>query len=209
MTKSKNVISEYFIVQKGLCIYYLVQMSTKYKFIDKEAVYFVTSTVVDWMDVFTRNVYRDILIDSFKFCQKNQGLNIHSWVLMTNHFHLICSVDKGYPGLVVKNIKSFTAIRIIDAIINNEKESRRKWMLDIFEMRGRQNKSNYRFQFWQHENHPVILDNPTIYQQRFNYLHENPVKAGFVREPQDWLYGSGIDYYTEKGKGLLDIISLE
>lgn len=59
-------------------------MSSKYKFTDKEAVYFVTATTVDWVDVFTRNMYRDILLDSFRFCQKNQGLQIHAWVLMPN-----------------------------------------------------------------------------------------------------------------------------
>jgi hypothetical protein len=55
-------------------------MSSKHKFSDKEAVYFVTATTVDWIDVFSRNIYRDILLDSFRFCQKNQGLQIHAWV---------------------------------------------------------------------------------------------------------------------------------
>ena len=60
-------------------------MSAKYKFTDKEAVYFVTATAVDWVDVFTRNICRDILLDSLRFCQKNQGLQIHAWVLMPKH----------------------------------------------------------------------------------------------------------------------------
>ena len=59
-------------------------MSSKYKFDDWEGVYFVTSTVVDWIDVFTRDIYRDILLDSFRFCQKNQNLQLHAWVLMPN-----------------------------------------------------------------------------------------------------------------------------
>jgi putative transposase len=64
-------------------------MSSKYKFDDREGVYFVTSSVVDWIDVFTRDIYRDILLDSFRFCQKNQNLQLHGWVLMPNHFQLI------------------------------------------------------------------------------------------------------------------------
>ena len=51
-------------------------MSTKYKFIDKQGVYFTTSTVVGWLDVFTRDAYRHILLDSIRFCQKNQGLSV-------------------------------------------------------------------------------------------------------------------------------------
>jgi putative transposase len=185
-------------------------MSRKYKFIDREAVYFVTATVVEWVDVFTRDSYRDILLDSFRYCQKNQGLQVHAWVLMPNHFHMICSfINKNDPGLVLKNIKSFTAIRIIDAIINNPRESRKQWMQRIFEEKGLANKSNYRFQFWQHENHPVLLDTTAKYKQRLNYLHNNPVKAGFVTEPHHWYYSSAADYTTNSLRGLLDIVYLD
>jgi REP element-mobilizing transposase RayT len=184
-------------------------MSSKYKFRDITGVYFVTSTVVDWIEVFTRDIYLDILLDSFRFCQQKQGLQMHAWVLMPNHFHLICSfINNTDPGMVIKNIKSFTAIKIIDAIINNSRESRKRWMLDLFEKNGK-NKKNYRFQFWQHENHPVLLDNEKMYDQRFNYLHENPVRAGFVRAPEDWQYSSAIDYYEQSGKGLLDLVRLD
>ncbi|MBO9592366.1 MAG: transposase [Niabella sp.] len=177
-------------------------MSSRYKYTDKDGCYFVTATVVDWVDVFTRDLYRDILLNSFRFCQKHQGLMVYAWVLMPNHFHMICSFRERNAGLVLKNIKSFTAIKIIDAIINNEHESSRNWMLDIFEKHGRENKCNYRFQFWQHENHPILLDSEKKYQQRLDYLHQNPVRAGFVFEPQDWKHSSAMDYYTNL-KGLL------
>jgi putative transposase len=98
--------------------------------------------VVDWVDVFTRNIYKNILLGSFRFCQINQGLQIGAWVIMPNHFHLIASFKDGFdPGLVLKNIKSFTAIKIIDAIINNPKESRKSWMLSICEQHGTLNKA--------------------------------------------------------------------
>ena len=169
-------------------------MSSKYKFVDGEGVYFVTSTVVGWVDVFTRNLYRDILLDSFRFCQLNQGLQIHAWVLMPNHFHMICSFKNENPGMVLKNIKSFTALKLIDAIINNPQESRREWLLKIFELHGQQNKSNHRYQFWQHKNQPILLGNAAKYLQRLKYLHENPVQAGFVSSPENWLYSSAFDY---------------
>ena len=185
-------------------------MSSKYKFSDAQGVYFITATVVDWVDVFTRNLYRDILVNSFRFCQKNQGLQIHAWVVMPNHFHMICSfLNNADPGLVIKNIKSFTALSVIDAILNNRSESRKGWMLDIFERHGASKLGNKRFQFWQHENHPILLDSKAIFVQRIDYLHENPMRAGFVYQPQDWLYGSGVDYYTANGHGLLEIVFLE
>jgi putative transposase len=184
-------------------------MSTKYKFTDSQATYFVTATVVDWIDVFTRNSYKDVLLDSIRHCQHHQGLQVHAWVLMPNHLHMIYSVADGKdPALVLKNIKSFTALKIIDAIVNNPHESRRKWILDLFEKNGQANKSNFRFQFWQHENHPVLLDTNEMLEQRMNYLHENPVRAGFVTASEHWLYSSAVDYYTENEKGLLELMLL-
>ena len=181
-------------------------MSSKYKFVNREGIYFVTATIVDWVDVFTRNEYRDILMDSFRFCQQNQGLKIYGWVLMTNHFHLIgATTDENGMGMVMRNIKSFTAMKLIDAIIKNPKESRREWMLDIFEKKGKESKNNFRYQFWQVENHPILLDNDEDkFAQRMQYLHENPVRSGYVLEPQEWKYSSAIDFYTS-GKGLLTL----
>jgi putative transposase len=184
-------------------------MSTKYRFAEKEAVYFTTSTVVGWADVFTRDIYRDILLDSIRFCQQNQGLAIHAWVLMTNHLHLICSFHgKQEPALVLKNMKSFTAMKLIDAVIKNPKESRREYLLNLFEAEGKKSNSNFRFKFWEHENHPIQLDSDIVFNQKINYLHWNPVTAGFVTDPWYWKYSSAIDYMT-KEKGLLDLVMLE
>jgi REP element-mobilizing transposase RayT len=83
-------------------------VSTRYKFIDKQAVYFTTSTVVGWGDVFTREVYKTILLDTIRHCQLNQGLILHAWVLMTNHLHTICSFKEGKdPGQVLEKHQKF------------------------------------------------------------------------------------------------------
>lgn len=100
-------------------------------------------------------------------------------------------------------------MKIIDAIINNPQESRREWMLDLFEKNGKLKKSNFRFQFWQHENHPILLNAKAMYHQRIDYLHENPERAGFVKEPQEWKHSSAIDYYIQNGKGLLELVRLD
>ena len=184
-------------------------MSTRYKFVDNTAVYFTTSTVVGWTDIFTREMYKTILLDSIRYCQLNQGLKIHAWVLMTNHLHTICSCKEGKDlGLIWRNIKSYTAMKSINAIINNTKESRKEQLLRIFEDAGKKSSSNFRYQFWQHENHPVLLASTAMYNQRLNYLHWNPVAMGFVNEPWHWILSSAVDYFTE-GKGLLDIIILD
>ncbi len=183
-------------------------MSSNYQFGAQQSVYFITATVVAWADVFTRDLYRHILLGSIRHCQQHQGLIVHSWVLMTNHFHMICSFAGPYqPGRVIRNLKNFTAMKLIDSIINNPCESRRSYLLDLFEKEGRLSSSNFRFKFWQHENHPVELNTPEKYWQRLHYLHNNPVKAGFVEEPADWKYSSAREYATGE-KGLLPLVIL-
>ena len=97
---------------------------------------------------------------------------------MTNHFHLIGSTtDEQGMGMVMRNIKSFTPMKLLDAIIKNPKESRSEWLLDIFEKNGKQSKNNFRYQFWQVENHPILLDNDAEkFAQRLQYLHKKPVR---------------------------------
>lgn len=122
--------------------------------------------------------------NSIRFCPENQGLMVHAWVLITNHLHMICSCKPGYNiALELRNMKSFTAMKLIDAIIKNLKESRQENMLDIFEMKGKKCSSNFRFKFWEQENHAILLDSVLVFYQRLNYLHWNPVTAGFVTEP--------------------------
>ena len=118
-------------------------MSTRYKFTEDNPVYFTTSTIVDWCDIFTREIYKSILLKSIRHCQKSQGLNIHAWVLMTNHLHTISSCRDGKDlGLVWRNIKSFTAMELIDAIIKNPKEPKREHWLYAFEQAGTKSSSN-------------------------------------------------------------------
>ena len=185
-------------------------MSSRYKFRDQKAVYFTTSTIAGWVDIFTRDIYRDIVIDSLKFCQKNQGLVIHAWVLMTNHLHMICSFKNETTGnQILRNFKSFTAMKLIDAILNNKHESRKESLLNTFEREGLKTTGNHKFKVWVHENHPVLLDSSLIYDQKLIYIHENPVRAGHVNEPFHWRYSSAIDYYSKNEKGLLEIVFLD
>lgn len=127
-------------------------MSTRYKFRDTHAAYFITFTVVNWIDVFTRNEYREIIIDSTNYCIKNKGLIVHAWVIMSNHVHLLISLEKGSKNSlsdIMRDMKKYTATHLIKAIKENQQESRKEWMLYIFGREGKYNSNNTNFQFWQ------------------------------------------------------------
>ncbi len=184
-------------------------MSTKYKFNDPEGIYFVSLAVVGWIDVFTRQVYRDILLESLIFCQKEKGLRIHAWLIMSNHIHLIISRKENQKlEDIMRDMKKYSAYRILKEIKESSTESRKEWMLYLFAKAGKQNSNNTNHQFWRQDNHPIELDfHSNMFEQKLNYLHENPVEAGLVKKTSDYLYSSAIDY--EEGKGMLEIDVLQ
>ena len=169
------------------------------------AIHFITFATVQWVDVFTRKEYADIVVESLKFCKKNKGLKIHAWCIMSNHLHLIISSEEPNKlSDILRDLKKFTANQIIKAIEDNPKESRKAWLLWIFKKAGTENSRNNEYQFWQQDNHPIECDQESILDSKMTYLHENPVRAGWVRNEQDYVYSSGIDYYLQE-KGLIDL----
>jgi len=183
-------------------------MGRKYRIHDQQELYFVTFTVVNWVDVFIRDDYRQIVVDSIKYCQQNKGLQIYAWCIMTSHVHLIIGTD-GSKKLeaIIRDLKSFTSRHMRLAIENHNGESRKEWMMWIFKQAGLRNSNNKDFQLWQQHNHPIELSKPDILKQRLAYIHNNPVAAGFVPEPENWKWSSAYDYCG--GKGEIDIIFIE
>jgi putative transposase len=180
-------------------------MSSKYKVGDNEIPHFISFSVVNWIDALTRNEYKDVIVESLKYCQKEKGMKLHAWILMSNHVHLIISCKQGFLiSDCLRDLKKYTSKQIVEAIKNNPKESRKEWMIWMFERAGKKNVNNKGFQFWQQDNHPIELVTNEMLQERLDYLHENPVKAGIVYKAEDYIYSSAIDYYTEQ-KGLIKL----
>jgi REP element-mobilizing transposase RayT len=175
-------------------------MSRNYKFHNPEGLYFVSFAVVHWLDVFTRNQYKDILIDSLSFCQKEKGMEIIAWCIMTNHVHLIFRVpNEGKPQAVLGDFKRFTSKALVKAIRENGKESRKEFLLDQFKKAGENTSNVKQYQFWRHDNKPIELWSNKVIQEKINYIHQNPVEAGLVFKAEDYVYSSAIDYAGEEG----------
>jgi len=170
-------------------------MSTKYKFWDQDKLYFVTFATVGWVDVFTRPIYRDILIDSLKYCQLNKGLEIYTYCIMSNHIHMIIGRHGKYNlEEILRDFKKFTSVKILKLITENSEESRKEWMLKIFSDAGRSNSNNRNYQFWQQQNHPIELSDNKMMDQKLEYIHNNPVQAGIVLSPEEYLFSSAKNY---------------
>jgi REP element-mobilizing transposase RayT len=181
-------------------------MSRNYKIHNQERLYFVTFSVIRWIDVFTRREYKDILVESFKYCIANKGLELYAWVIMSNHVHLIIGTKDKPMQDILRDIKRYTSKALTKAIGENGQESRREWMLWFFEREGKANPNNEKYQFWQQGNHPIELWSNDGIDQKLDYIHNNPVEAGWVEEPEHYLYSSARDYAGNKG--LIDILLL-
>ena len=176
-------------------------MSRKYKFHNPEGVYFVTFAVEGWVDVFTRNEYKNILIENLEYCQINKGLEIFAWCIMTNHVHLIIRAKEGFllPD-ILRDFKKFTSKAVIKAINDNYGESGKEWLLQQF-------KTAEGYKFWRSDNKPIELWSNAVIDQKLNYIHQNPVEEGLVFRAEDYVYSSASDYAGEIGK--LDVFVIE
>lgn len=126
-------------------------MSRAYKFHNPEGLYFITFATVAWVDVFTRRDYKDIVVESLRFCHREKGLLLYAWVVMSNHVHLIAAVKDGHRLQdIMRDLKKFTSKQILKAIAEHPGEIRKEWMLRMFREAGEANSNNKDFQFWQH-----------------------------------------------------------
>lgn len=179
-------------------------MGNKYSISNKDSAYYITFATVGWVDVFTRKVYCDMIIENLRYCQEHKGLIIYSWCLMSNHIHMVVEAKHSNLSEILRDFKSYTAKQIFKAI-QEEPESRREWMLKIFEEAGKQNSNNLHFQFWQQDNHYVEVRTKDFAFQKIGYMHRNPVESGILEKEEEYLYSSARDYFYGKQCGLLKI----
>ena len=163
--------------------------------------------MVYWVDIFTRNRYCNIIIDSLNHCVEERGLDIFSYVIMSNHIHLLARSSKDDLSEIIRDFKRHTSRHIVNSI-RYEPESRREWMLKLFKHAASQHERNQDYQLWTHDNHPVEIYSPEFTFQRINYIHQNPVRAGIVDEPHEYRYSSARDYSGNPGLVKVEVLNL-
>ena len=143
-------------------------MSRKYKFGDNDKLYFISFAVVYWIDLFIRKEYKDILIESWRYCQKEKEFEIYGCCIMSSHVHMIVG-SKGRPlEKVVGEMKSFTSRSLRKAIESHPGESRKEWMLWMMQRAGLKNGNNKDWQLWQQHNQPTELITIDMFHQKLN-----------------------------------------
>ncbi|AXG71766.1 hypothetical protein KORDIASMS9_04024 [Kordia sp. SMS9] len=172
-------------------------MSRNYKFYNKNGLYFVSFATVNWIDVFTRQMYFDVLAASVNYCRAEKGMELYCYCFMPSHVHFIFRSSTGQPSELLRDFKRHTSKNVIEAIQNNPQESRKEWLLWMFERAGKKNATTSKHQFWQHHNQPIELWSEKVIKQKIQYIHNNPVESGFVTNPIDWKYSSAKNYQED------------
>lgn len=177
-----------------------------YKIRDQSKPHYVTFTIVDWVDAFTRKRYKDIVIESLKYCQHEKGMVIYGYVIMSNHIHAIMQSENEDLSGLIRDFKKHTAKRILQSI-EREPESRREWMLERFKIAAKKHGRNKKYQFWKYGNHPEEVYSEKFLWSKLDYIHMNPVRAGLVVKASDYSNSSAI-YYVH-GEGVLQITKVD
>ncbi|MBX9782448.1 MAG: transposase [Chitinophagaceae bacterium] len=175
---------------------------------DQYATHFLTFTVCGWIDLFSRKVYRDILLDGLRYAQQQQQLILNAYVIMSNHMHLIARANEKQRKTlsdIIRDFKKFTHKQMAP-VIQSDAESRRQWMIHQFEYYGSANSNNKGWQIWSNDNHPEECFSAAFTETKLDCTHYNPVRAGIVEKPEDYLYSSAGYYATGRGLIHVDVI---
>ncbi|WP_419700109.1 transposase [Mucilaginibacter sp. NFX135] len=152
--------------------------------------FFITLTVVGWIDVFTRSEYCEEFLKNLEFCRINKGLKVYAYCIMSSHVHLIISCDETKLPQILRDLKSYTAKRLIEMISNDLGESRKEWLLYLFRYFANSSLQNKDYQFWQKTNHPTELITANVFDQKVEYIHNNPVQSMTVNDQIAFVYSS-------------------
>lgn len=169
---------------------------SQYKIIYPKQPHFVTFTVLHWIPVFTRQETVKILLETFNFLAKDD-LKIYAWVVLENHCHFI--LQSGALDRDIARLKSYTAKKLIQYLAENNIRQ----ILDQLAFYKKAHKTDRAYQFWQEGVHPQWIQNEDIMRQKVEYIHQNPVKRGYVDHAEHWRYSSARDYLGQQG--LLEI----
>jgi len=170
---------------------------TRYKIYEPTHPHFLTLTVLHWIPLFTNKQSVEILMDSFQYLQQNDNLKIYAYVILENHLHLVASSDD--ISMSIRKFKSFTAKELIKLLQKKNITT----ILDQLAFYKKAHKKTAQYQIWQEGMQPKLIQDEKTMIQKIEYIHNNPVKRGYVDEAIHWRYSSARDY--EGVEGLLSI----
>jgi putative transposase len=173
----------------------------RFKVRESQYPHFITCAVVHWIPVFNRIDYLEVLADSFRHCIESRGLLVHAFIFMPNHFHAICSQAEGEISAVIRDLKRFTSRQLTQMM---ERDGRTIWLRAMQRAAGKEGEAK----LWDDGFHPEQVYSEKFFTQKCNYMHDNPVRAGYIANPSEWVYSSAA-FYNETGDAPIPVTPIE
>ena len=170
---------------------------SRYKIYEPTHPHFITCAVLNWIPLFTRKESVEILLDSFRYLQRTDNLILYAYVILENHIHIIAQSDD--IAKTMAKFKRHTARKLLKLL----QRENVKTILEQLAFYKKAHKSDRQYQVWQEGLQPKLIQTDAMMKSKINYIHQNPVKRGYVDEPIHWRYSSARDY--EGKDGLLEI----
>ena len=155
-----------------------------------ECIFFVTTTIVEFTRIFSKEMYCKILVDNILHYKNKYHFNILAYVIMPSHFHWIVKVDRQYGTIsdIMRDIKKYSAWDIMDELEKNDFD-----LMMIFKEAAIPFK-NHKRKFWMPRFDDKVIRNEKMFWTKLHYIHNNPVEAGLVNKPEDYKYSSARNY---------------
>ena len=167
---------------------------SRYVITEPDKPHFLTCTVVEWLPVFARPDCVSIVLNCWQYQQQHVALKLYGYAVMENHLHFIAHAPR--LDTCLSRFKSFTAQKIL-RYLEQQKASRE---LERFHFACKAHKkSDRQYQFWQEGTHAELIFSDDMMREKLEYIHNNPVKRGYVEKPEHWRYSSAKNYMGETG----------
>jgi len=170
---------------------------SRYKVYEPTHPHFITCTVLHWIPLFTRPESVNILFESFRHLQQHDNFKLFAYVILENHLHLVAASDDISQS--IKKFKSYTAKALLELLHANKA----KTILDQLAFYKKAHKTETSYQVWQEGSAWKLIQSEEMMIERINYIHNNPLKRGYVDEAAHWRYSSARNY--ENKEGLIDV----
>jgi putative transposase len=172
----------------------------RYRIQPEAAVYFITYSVVEWLPVFITEATCRIVTESLTFCHQQKHLRINAFVIMPTHLHMIVfDADFEHERLIrtLADFRKFTGRQLSDFCCNHFPRCFAETLRD-------EATADRERRFWQPSRHPEAIQTDSLWQQKLDYLHDNPRRKGLVRSPHDWRWSSA-GWYLSEGREIAEV----
>jgi len=171
---------------------------SRYVITEPDKPHFLTCTVQEWLPLFTRPDSVEIILESWRYLQQHEAFKLYGYVILENHLHFVAQAPR--LDKCVNSFKSFTAQQLL-RYLESQNANR---LLERLRFACKAHKSDRQYQLWQEGSHAELVFSEKMMREKLDYIHNNPVKRGYVERAEHWRYSSAKHYLGESGLIAID-----